>query len=147
MHCFNLFLAALFFAGCVSGTGTAGSSSTQQPNSLPPSSNTGAAPQSDMQTLQVKIGETITLQFQDTPVTDYVWYYYVSEDWVISMTEPYEYPAKSANPVAQEQAPNTKTYLIKGLKKGTVSIRFYKILPWEPQSKPITEKFYEIKVS
>lgn len=116
----------------------------------PPPSGTAPSPATStslaMTSVTVPVGQTIQIQWDDQPLADYVWYYHVSEDWIISMTEPYAYPAKSAAPA---QAGNVlqKVYDIKGLKKGMVTIRLYKVQPWAAEEKPVQEKYYQVEVT
>jgi predicted secreted protein len=102
----------------------------------------------NMESVAVKIGQSIQIRFPGNPEPDYTWYYQVSEDWIISMTEPYDYPSKSANPDAPPvpAASKEQVYDVKGLKKGTVTIRFYKIRAWKQDEKPKEERFYKVIV-
>lgn len=99
-----------------------------------------------MTTLKVAVNKAIQIQFEDQEMADYVWYYHVSEDWIISMTEPYDYPSKSAAPSEKTDA-RFKAYDVKGLKKGAVTIRFYKVKPWASDAKPLDERYYRVEVT
>lgn len=148
-----LFLAFAATTGC--GKKTVSPKPLEQESGAQPNhpnhnnpSNMASHPQKST-TLKVNVGQSIQIQFEDEPTPDYNWYYEVSQDWVISMTEPYAYPSKSApqtgsNPNADDK--KTKTFDVKGLKKGTVNIRFYKIHPWEQNKKALEERFYTIEV-
>ena len=81
--------------------------------------------QQNMTTVKVAIGQTTSIQFEDPNIADYTWYYDVSQDWIISMTEPYDYPSKSAAPPKTKYTVNPATqkiFDVKGLKKGGVPI-------------------------
>lgn len=98
-----------------------------------------------MKTINLKLGEetTIELRIQE----GYTWYYEVKPEWVISMTEEYDAPNKSASKSgATETTKSSVVFKIKTLKKGEVSIRFYAIHAWEQKSKPVEEQFYTIKI-
>ena len=101
--------------------------------------------QDSMKTINLKLGEETTIELKE--LEGYTWYYEVKPDWVISMTEEYDAPYKSANKSeATDVAKSTKVFKIKTLKKGEASIRFYEIHAWEQKSKPIDEKFYTVKI-
>ena len=101
--------------------------------------------QDSMKTINLKLGEETTIELKE--LEGYTWYYEVKPDWVISMTEEYDTPYKSANnSEATDVAKSTKVFKIKTLKKGEASIRFYEIHAWEQKSKPIDEKFYTVKI-
>jgi predicted secreted protein len=103
-----------------------------------------------VETLTVKVGKKIQIQLKDIPTTGYTWLYEAKPDWIMSMTEPYDYPSKSATPNDSVPpvagAPSVKTYVIEGLKKGEVNLRFYLVRPWEQNATPAEEKFYLIRV-
>lgn len=101
--------------------------------------------QDSMKTINLKLGEETTIELKE--LEGYTWYYEVKPDWVISMTEEYDAPYKSASKSdVTDVAKSTKVFKIKTLKKGEASIRFYEIHAWEQKSKPIDEKFYTIKI-
>jgi hypothetical protein len=101
--------------------------------------------QDSMKTISLKLGEETTIQLNI--LKDYTWYYEVKPDWVISMTEPYGAPYKGGlTSDNTEASTDTKIFKIKTLKIGEATIRFYAIKAGEPNSKPIAEKFYTIKI-
>ncbi len=101
--------------------------------------------QNNMKTINLKLGEETTIELKE--LEGYTWYYEVKPDWVISMTEEYDAPYKSASKSdVADVAKSTKVFKIKTLKKGEASIRFYEIHAWEQKSKPIDEKFYTITI-
>lgn len=102
--------------------------------------------QNDMTKLTVANGDTIQIKLtNNTASTGTSWYYSVSEDWIISMTEQYGYPNKSG--ASAENATNVNTFLVKGLKKGTVSIRFYLVPTGQTNTQPLQEEFYSVEVT
>jgi|GEM_PF-1760435 len=156
---FNPYLLVFFIAissGCVKRTpSTVAAKPVGQESggysgdTAPVHSPSTTATQQNMITVKVAIGQTTQIQFEDLNVADYTWYYEVSEDWVISMTEPYDYPSKAATQPKNDKtagAATQKIYDVKGLKKGTVTIRFYKIRAWEPGGKPKEERYYQVEV-
>ena len=101
--------------------------------------------QDSMKTINLKLGEETTIELKE--IEGYTWYYEVKPDWVISMTEEYDAPYKSATiSEATDVAKSTKVFKIKTLKKGEANIRFYEIHAWEQKSKPLDEKFYMVKI-
>ena len=113
------------------------------PSALPPLKLTGTA----QRHILLKTGETIPLQLEMPEVPEYNWYYAVSEDWVISMVEPYDYPAKTSD--AKEgysSAPNKKVFELTGLKPGKVTIRFYQMAPSNASKLNGVEVIYTVEV-
>jgi predicted secreted protein len=102
------------------------------------------------QILSVKVGKKIKIQLKDISTTGYEWQYEAKPDWIMSMVESYDYPSKSATPTDSTPpvvgASSMKTYIIEGLKKGDVNIRFYLVRPWEQNATPAEEKFYLVHV-
>jgi predicted secreted protein len=148
---FFVAFCVLFTLGCTQKTPSstpanpvAQESGSGQGKPETPVSNTTPTP-SAMLTTKVAVGKTIQIQLEDKPMPDYVWYYHVSEDWVISMTEPYAYPSKGTGQAPVEDQ-KYKIFDVKGLKKGEVTIRFYKVKPWESTKKPVEEVFYKVEV-
>ncbi len=101
--------------------------------------------QDSMKTINLKLGEDTTIELKE--LDGYTWYYEVKPDWVISMTEEYDAPYKSASKSeVTDFSKSTKVFKIKTLKKGEATIRFYEIKAWEQKSKPIDEQFYTVKI-
>lgn len=80
--------------------------------------------------LLLKTGETVPILLEAPESPAVQWYYQVSEDWVVSMIEPYDYPAKSggAESTTTPMA-GKKVFQVTGLKPGQVAIRFYQMNP------------------
>ncbi len=98
-----------------------------------------------MKTIKIKLGEEILIGLQNIP--EYTWFYETKPDWIISMTQEYSLPFKSKGTNDHSEVDVTKTtYQIKTLKKGEVTIRFYAILAWETNPKPVKEILYKIVV-
>lgn len=96
----------------------------------------------DMTQIRVVTNDTTSIELPLSAGNE--WYYEVSKDWIISMTEPYGYPSRSSATV--EPSSTVKTFLIKGLKKGVVTIRFYLVPLGQTNTTPIQEEFYSIEV-
>lgn len=95
--------------------------------------------------LTLRTGETKSILLDEPAEPGYNWYYAVSADWVISMTEPYDYPARSGSPSVAE-VPKQKVFLVAGLKPGKVSIRFYQMNPAQPNGVNHVEINYAVEV-
>ena len=99
-----------------------------------------------MHYILLKTGERVTIRL-DPPKPGYNWYYTISEDWVISMIEPYGYPFKSGSLEAQHGAvQEQKIFEVTGLKPGKVTIRFYQMDPAREADPPSEETNYTVEV-
>ncbi len=78
--------------------------------------------------LTINAGETVSILLDTPAEPGYNWYYTVSEDWVISMFEPYDYPARSSHSIGQSST-YRKEFRVTGLKPGKVTVRFYQMNP------------------
>jgi hypothetical protein len=78
--------------------------------------------------LTINAGETVSILLDTPAEPGYNWYYTVSEDWVISMFEPYDYPARSSHTIGQPLT-YRKEFRVTGLKPGKVTVRFYQMNP------------------
>ncbi len=95
----------------------------------------------------LKTGETVPIQLETPTEPGYNWYYNVSSDWVISMIEPYEYPAKSGGEAAAPvSAADKKVFQVTGLKPGTVTIGFYQMNPAMGNTRNGAEVVYTVEV-
>lgn len=95
--------------------------------------------------LLLKTGETVPILLESPENPDVQWCYHLSEDWVISMIEPYGYPAKLGG---AETAPvaGKKVFQVTGLKPGQVKIHFYQMNPALGNKRNGVETIYTVEV-
>ncbi|MEQ1746363.1 MAG: protease inhibitor I42 family protein [Saprospiraceae bacterium] len=104
-----------------------------------------AITQSPARPLTIRTGEKVSILLEMPTEPGYNWYYAVSDDWVISMIEPYDYPSKSGNSPGTT-AMNQKEFRVTGLKPGKVVIRFYQMNPAIPNGVNNSDVQYTVDV-